>query len=170
MPPLEDVALRRGLPQGTASVRFAEPHEIAAGPRLIRSVNPHGIVRGGAAKVLTPRTLGVIGVGSRIKQEFLSPDRQGEREGVGMAMGGDGLITQGASVCNQPDLVIGFEVTAEDVVAASRKDALALRRGRRFRISAARWRRNAESAPAPKSQRVLSSRPPAFALKSPRRN
>src|SRR2546426_259081 len=121
VPTLEDIAFIRGPPQAATGARFLEPHEFAAGLRLVHPINPHGIVGGSAAEVLTPRTLCVKRVCPRINEKFLPPDRQGEREGVSMAMGGDGLITQGAGVCNQPDFILSLEVTAEDVVAAVRE-------------------------------------------------
>src|SRR6267143_6692603 len=56
VPALEDIALLRGPPQGAAGVRLPEPHEISARLRLIQTVDPQGVVGGGAAKVPTPLT------------------------------------------------------------------------------------------------------------------
>src|SRR5207245_5189608 len=72
-----------------------------------------------AAKVAAPWALPVKGVGTRVNQKLLAPHRQSERQGVGVAVCRDRLISEGAGIGDQPDLVLGLEVAAEDVVAAS---------------------------------------------------
>src|SRR6266478_1012281 len=121
MPTLEDVALARARPETAPGVGLPEPHEIAAGLRLIHAVHAYGVVGAGAAKVLAPRRLRVVGVGPGIDQKLEAADRQRERERVGVAMGGDRLITQGAGIGNDANLLGGFEIAAENMVTAPRK-------------------------------------------------
>src|SRR6266851_9282748 len=118
LPTLEPVALGRTRPEAAAGPRFLQPHEVAPRLRLVQSIHAQGVVRGRSAKVLPPWALRVVGIGSRIDEELLSPDRQSERQGVGVTMGRDRLITEGARIGNQPDLVLGLEVATEDVIAA----------------------------------------------------
>src|SRR5689334_2042818 len=64
VPALEAVLLRRGEPQAAAGARLLEPQEIAALLRLVAAVDTHGVVGRGAAEVLPPALLRVIGVGA----------------------------------------------------------------------------------------------------------
>src|SRR5882724_2305821 len=123
VPALEDVTLGRRSPQAAAGARPLDPHEIPAGMRLVQPIDPHGVVRRRAAKILPPRTLRVVRVGSRIDEKFPATDRKREGEGVGVAMRGDRLITQRTCVRGQAYFVLRLEVAAEDVVTALGKHA-----------------------------------------------
>src|SRR5712691_12832297 len=92
MPALEEVAFHRDPPKAAAGACLLEPYEIPAGLRLVHAIDPHGIVSCGAAKVLTPGALRVVRESPGVDEKYHSPDRQGERERVGMTMGGDRLI------------------------------------------------------------------------------
>ena len=60
---------------------------------------------GSAAKVAAPRALRVKGVGTRVDKELLPAHRQRERQGVGVAVGRDRLITNRTRIGNQSDVV-----------------------------------------------------------------
>src|SRR5687767_10314007 len=118
MPALEYVVCIEGPPHGAAGLRLAQPHEVPAGLRLILAVDAQRVVGRGTAEIAAPRPLGVISVRPRIDEELQACDGKSERQGVGMTMGRDRLISERARVGDQPDLVRRLEVAAEDVIAA----------------------------------------------------
>src|SRR6266850_4584408 len=89
VPALEAVLLGGREPQAAAGARLVQPEKVAALLGLVAPVDAHGVVRRGAAEVLPPALLRVVGVGAGIDQELASADRQRERERVGMPVRGD---------------------------------------------------------------------------------
>ena len=54
--------------------------------RLILSIDRHGVVRPGAAKIPPPLRMSGIAVGARVDQEFARSDLQLHGQGIGMTV------------------------------------------------------------------------------------
>ena len=109
---LADEALRRRLRhvRDEPRARLPEPHEVAAGDRLVFAVDAHGVVRQGAAEVVAPGLVRVIGVGAGVDQQLAPAGRQGEGERVGMAVRRDRQIAERRAVDGDAHLARRVEV------------------------------------------------------------
>ena len=133
VPALEAVLLRRGEPQAAAGARVPQPHEVAARHRLVEAVDAHRVVRGGAAEVLAPALLRVVGVGAGIDEELAPAHRERHRERVGVPVRRDRAVAERPGVGHHAQLPGRVEIAAQHHVAALGK-GLAQRQARALRV------------------------------------
>jgi hypothetical protein len=78
--------------------RMIQPHEFASLDRLVKTVHRHRVVRARPTKIGSPLGLPMVGIRSRVDQDFTARHGQANRERVGMPMRCDSKVAQRARV------------------------------------------------------------------------
>src|ERR1035437_1056765 len=84
-----------------AGVGFRSPQEPSTYDGLILTIDARGIVRGRAAEKCTPRRIRMVRVSTAVYDKIVSVDRQPDRQGISVAVGGVAGVTKPAEIHHQ---------------------------------------------------------------------